>query len=395
MKVWQDWRDYRRFQKLPSRDRNIVFYSETHQDWHHLQPLIDFLIDPLGRTVCHVTSEPDGAPAHAVRRGPSHLPYPLQRALHLALPDPQGRRDGPHHARPPQLPAQAIDPSRALLLRVPQHGQHAHGGPREFLRPLREPAVHGPASRDGAPPARRAQGPAPKHIFPYGYPRLERLVEVADAHRKDPSAPHGASRAHVGRAVDPARMWGAAHRRPPRGRLPRHPPPSLSDGAARPSPRRQPGDPVQGAPAVPPRGPDGGERVSLRLRSPDQRLVGHGHRVRAGLRQAGALRRRSAAGAKPEVRGARPGADGDADPPRARSHPASRPRGRGAELRGEARERRTGIPRAMRGPPRGVDVQLRAERGGGAREIARIAAEQEGIGSRGTPIGAARPPGAR
>ena len=58
MKVWQDWRDYRRFQKLPSRDRNIVFYSETHQDWHHLQPLIDFLIHPLGRTVCHVTSEP-------------------------------------------------------------------------------------------------------------------------------------------------------------------------------------------------------------------------------------------------------------------------------------------------------------------------------------------------
>src|SRR6266481_1946012 len=58
MKVWQDWRDYRRFQNLPSRDRNIVFYSETHQDWHHLQPLIDFLIGPLARTVCHITSEP-------------------------------------------------------------------------------------------------------------------------------------------------------------------------------------------------------------------------------------------------------------------------------------------------------------------------------------------------
>src|SRR5467141_3941160 len=58
MKVWQDWRDYRRFQNLPSRDRSIVFYSETYQDWHHLQPLIDFLVERLSRPVCHVTSEP-------------------------------------------------------------------------------------------------------------------------------------------------------------------------------------------------------------------------------------------------------------------------------------------------------------------------------------------------
>jgi len=56
--IWQDWTSYRRFQKLPERDRNLVFYSETHQDWHHLQPLIDVLTGRLGRTVCHVTSEP-------------------------------------------------------------------------------------------------------------------------------------------------------------------------------------------------------------------------------------------------------------------------------------------------------------------------------------------------
>src|SRR5262245_8826969 len=58
MSIWQEWKSYRRFQKLPPGDRSIVFYSETHQDWHHLQPLIDFLADRLGRTVCHVTSEP-------------------------------------------------------------------------------------------------------------------------------------------------------------------------------------------------------------------------------------------------------------------------------------------------------------------------------------------------
>src|SRR5215470_8506235 len=61
MTVWANWRNYRAFRAVPSRERRIVFYSETHQDWHHLQPLIDHLAGPLSRTVCHVTSEPSVA----------------------------------------------------------------------------------------------------------------------------------------------------------------------------------------------------------------------------------------------------------------------------------------------------------------------------------------------
>jgi CDP-Glycerol:Poly(glycerophosphate) glycerophosphotransferase len=71
MNIWQDWKSYRRFRTLPRRDRGIVFYSETHQDWHHLQPLIDFLSGPLSRTVCHVTSEP-AAPLPAAGAGRVH-----------------------------------------------------------------------------------------------------------------------------------------------------------------------------------------------------------------------------------------------------------------------------------------------------------------------------------
>src|SRR5260370_17695141 len=70
MKIWEDWQDYRRFRKLPPRDRNIVFYSESHQDWHHLQPLIEFLIERLSRTVCHVTSEQPAPVPPASRPGP-------------------------------------------------------------------------------------------------------------------------------------------------------------------------------------------------------------------------------------------------------------------------------------------------------------------------------------
>jgi hypothetical protein len=80
MSPWQDWRSYRRFQRLPPGDRSIVFYSETHQDWHHLEPLIAFLVQRLGRSVCHVTSErrvswPSAAVAglHTFRIGPGAL----------------------------------------------------------------------------------------------------------------------------------------------------------------------------------------------------------------------------------------------------------------------------------------------------------------------------------
>ena len=51
------WLQYRRFKKLPAKKRNIVFYAESGQDWHHLVPLISRLTKDLSRTVCYVTSD--------------------------------------------------------------------------------------------------------------------------------------------------------------------------------------------------------------------------------------------------------------------------------------------------------------------------------------------------
>lgn len=188
MKVWQDWRDYRRFQKLPSRDRSIVFYSETHQDWHHLQPLIDFLIDPLSRTVCHVTSEPTvplpkphRAGLHTFRIRSSVLctwlfqtlkadvmvltmldlhNFQLKRSVHpvhyLYVFHSMGSTHMVDHEN-------SYDHYESLLCTGPHHVAELRR--REELKGL-----------------------PPKHIFPYGYPRLERLVEVAAANPKIPSA---------------------------------------------------------------------------------------------------------------------------------------------------------------------------------------------------------------
>lgn len=54
----RSWSEYRAFRKLSPRKRNIVFYSESGQDWHHFEPLIHYLTGTLARTVSYVTSDP-------------------------------------------------------------------------------------------------------------------------------------------------------------------------------------------------------------------------------------------------------------------------------------------------------------------------------------------------
>ena len=53
----RSWSNYRRFKKLTPDQRNIVFYSESGQDWHHFKPIIEYLTGRLSRTVCYVTSD--------------------------------------------------------------------------------------------------------------------------------------------------------------------------------------------------------------------------------------------------------------------------------------------------------------------------------------------------
>ncbi|HTY78891.1 MAG TPA: CDP-glycerol glycerophosphotransferase family protein [Candidatus Bathyarchaeia archaeon] len=198
MKAWQDWRDYRRFQQLPASDRNIVFYSETHQDWHHLQPLIDVLTGELSRTVCHITSEPT-VPFPAARKGLRTFRvrssvlctwlfqtlkadvmvltmldlhnFQLKRSLHpvhyVYVFHSMGSTHMVDHEN-------SYDHYESLLCTGPHHVAELRR--REELKGLR-----------------------PKHIFPYGYPRLERLVEAAVA---TPWAPSGATTALL------APTWG-------------------------------------------------------------------------------------------------------------------------------------------------------------------------------------------
>ncbi|MDP7661441.1 MAG: hypothetical protein QF789_09515, partial [Gammaproteobacteria bacterium] len=59
MQALKNWRDYQAFKALPRERKRIVFYSESAQDWHHFEPVIDYLTDVLGESICYLSSDPD------------------------------------------------------------------------------------------------------------------------------------------------------------------------------------------------------------------------------------------------------------------------------------------------------------------------------------------------
>src|SRR5262245_63991104 len=184
-RLCQDWRSHRRFHALPARARSIVFYSESHQDWHHLQPLIDFLIERLGRTVCHVTSEAeaplaarDGLRAFHVRPGAVRIWFfQVLKAdvVVLTMPD-------LHNF---QL-KRSIHPVHYVYVfhnigsthMVDHAGSYDHYDTVFCVGPHHEAEIRRREHLHGLPP---------KHLFAHGYPRLDRLVEIAGNGRHAPS----------------------------------------------------------------------------------------------------------------------------------------------------------------------------------------------------------------
>ena len=56
--MFSGWKGWRRFKKLPWAWRNLVFYSESGQDWHQFAGLIEELNGRLDRKTTYVTSDP-------------------------------------------------------------------------------------------------------------------------------------------------------------------------------------------------------------------------------------------------------------------------------------------------------------------------------------------------
>ncbi|GMR15150.1 MAG: hypothetical protein BMS9Abin30_0771 [Gammaproteobacteria bacterium] len=57
MGILQAWSGWRRYRKLSARWHNIVIYSESGQDWHYFEPLVEVLNADLQKKVTYVTSD--------------------------------------------------------------------------------------------------------------------------------------------------------------------------------------------------------------------------------------------------------------------------------------------------------------------------------------------------
>ena len=66
-------RQWRAFRRLPEHHRQLVFYSESGQDWHHFQPVICELTESLQHTVCYLSSDPEDPGLH--QNHPRIRPY--------------------------------------------------------------------------------------------------------------------------------------------------------------------------------------------------------------------------------------------------------------------------------------------------------------------------------
>jgi len=58
MKMFDQWRGMRAYQRLPASQRAITFYSEGPAYGVHMEPILDNLLDHSERAVAYLTSEP-------------------------------------------------------------------------------------------------------------------------------------------------------------------------------------------------------------------------------------------------------------------------------------------------------------------------------------------------
>jgi len=188
MTLWQDWQSCRRFQKLAPGDRSIVFYSESHQDWHHLQPLIDCLVERLSRTVCHLTSEPSVPvpPAsrpglHTFRIGSGAMCTWLFQVLKADVLVLTMMDLGNFHLKRSLHPVHYVYVFHSMgsTHMVDHENSYDHYDSLFCTGPHHVAEIRRREQLKGLPP---------KHLFAYGYPRLERLVAIAAERAREPSS---------------------------------------------------------------------------------------------------------------------------------------------------------------------------------------------------------------
>jgi YidC/Oxa1 family membrane protein insertase len=184
------FRGWRRYRQLSPEWREIVFYAESGQDWHHFAPLIAELTGPLARRVTYVSSDP----------GDPGLQYTHQRFTPLCIPEGlfltlhfQFQRAGVVVLTMMDLGnlqlKRSINPVHYLYLFHSMGSTHMvdHANSYDAYDSL---FCVGPHHVHELRRREELSGLAPRHLFHYGHPRLE---ELAREGRQWQGSPKGGS----------------------------------------------------------------------------------------------------------------------------------------------------------------------------------------------------------
>ena len=188
MAIFSGWKGWRQFKRLPWEWRNIVVYSESGQDWHQFSGLIEHLNGPLGHRTCYVTSDP--ADPGLAREHDNYRAICIPEGLFLTVFFQSNQSDlfvltmmDLHnlHLKRSLYPVHYVYlfHSMGSTHMVDNEDSYDHydslfcTGPHQVAEIRRREEI---------------KDLAPKHLFDYGHPRLEQVIEEGRAWRAEKTA---------------------------------------------------------------------------------------------------------------------------------------------------------------------------------------------------------------
>ncbi len=187
MGVFQAWAGWRKYRKLPQQWRNIVFYSESGQDWHYFEALIDVLNGDLERKVTYVTS--DSSDPGLNRQHDLFEAICIPAGFFLTLHFQMQKADVVVLTMMDLGNLQfkkSINPVHYIYLFHSLGSTHMvdHANSYDAYDSL---FCTGPHHVKELRKRELLAGIKPRHLFEYGHPRLERLLLESDSQQANPS----------------------------------------------------------------------------------------------------------------------------------------------------------------------------------------------------------------
>jgi YidC/Oxa1 family membrane protein insertase len=185
MSLFSGWRGWRQFKKLPREWRKIVIYSESGQDWHQFSGLVGELNQNLGCKTCYVTSD----------KSDPGLSYVHENFLAIYLPEGLFRTIFFQVNQSDIFVLTVMDLGNLQLKRSlhPVHYVYLfHSMGSTHMVDNEDSFDHydslfcaGPHQVAEIRKREEIKGLPAKHLFDYGHPRLEEVIELGRAYRKE------------------------------------------------------------------------------------------------------------------------------------------------------------------------------------------------------------------